>query len=429
MKKRAIITIILAGIIMGMSALFLCDKYLMVITTVLSFLFLYKLFDYIANFKTIENKSRVDISFLFIFFVWLFVPMSHILKGNYCCLEHRPRNEWHNLIQDKQINYEFGKNFNDWFNDRFCLRDDLVRFWNQCSILLVHKNSQGFIDGDWLYKYDDNKNDITVDDLNALIKLNSFCNLHGIKLYVLIVPSKNDVYVSKKINVLNNKFNENFLELLNQYNNKINIVYPYNQLVENKNKEYMYFKTEHHWTDNGAFIGYSELMKVIKKDFPNITTQTLNDYNYFENDLVRANFQRGFRVGTTCSALCIPKKQSKKYHKTPYKYFRHKSFNKLSCSTEDISMHTRKEYYYPLGSNYRVVLLGSSQNENLCEFIPFTFKHVKRIRNIFVKDIDGGEWWKIMKYYKKEILEYKPDILVFCITTENAKELHKLFEE
>ena len=70
-----------------------------------------------------------------------------------------------------------------------------------------------------------------------------------------------------------------------------------------------------------------------------------------------------------------------------------------------------------------------SQNENLTEFIPFTFKHVKRLRNNNVQGIKAEEEFKIIKYYKDEILEYKPNIIIFCITYNNISELHKLFEE
>ena len=48
------------------------------IILVLSFLFFYKITDYIADFKTIREKSRIDIIFLTIFFVFLFIPMSHV---------------------------------------------------------------------------------------------------------------------------------------------------------------------------------------------------------------------------------------------------------------------------------------------------------------------------------------------------------------
>ena len=41
----------------------------------------------------------------------------------------------------------------------------------------------------------------------------------------------------------------------------------------------------------------------------------------------------------------------------------------------------------------------------------------------------NGKEFKIMKYYKQEILDYKPDIIIFCITYRNISHLKNLFEE
>ena len=427
LRKRTIITIILMLVLAILTVSFFKDVYLTVIVSILSFLLLYKIFDYVANFKTLKNKSRIDILFLFIFFVWLFIPMSNISQKDFLYLEGRPRKEWQSLFQNKKINYNFGYDFNKWFEDRFFLRDDLVKFFNQVSILLLQKNSQGFIDKDWLYRGLYKSNATTTDDFDALIQLNDFCNHNNIKLYVLIVPDKNDIYFSKKNNVLINKSHNDFLSLVNNYKNQVRIIYPYSEMMNTKDKMLLYFKTEHHWTDDGAFIGYQELMKVIQKDFPIINVQSKEDYNYFYNNLVRGDFNRKFNNGTTCDAMTLSKKQYKKYHKTPYRYYRHRKYDLLNIQSENISKHLRKMYYYPFGSDLKVLLLGTSQSENLCEFVPYTFKQVKRLRNNNVMDIPGVDNFKIMKYYKQEILDYHPDILIFCITRGNTSRIRDLF--
>ena len=73
--------------------------------------------------------------------------------------------------------------------------------------------------------------------------------------------------------------------------------------------------------------------------------------------------------------------------------------------------------------------MGTSQNENLSEFIPFTFNSVKRLRNNNVQGIKTSEEFKIMKYYEKEMLDYAPNIIIFCITYNNIPELHKIFNK
>ena len=430
-KKRAIITIILTiAITFLLLSLTDClnNKCLIVISIFLSFLFFYKIFDYIANFKTIENKSRIDIIFLFIFFIWLFIPMSHIKHRSTAYLKKRPEAQFKSFFVNNKINYNFGTNFDSFFNDRFFLKDDLIKFYNQTSLALLKKSSNGYIDNDWLYwefyksqKYDSN-------DFENLVKFNTFCASHNIKLYVLIVPSKNDIYLSNKSGVLINKSQKNLYEEVNKYKNKLSIIYPYDELMMNKNKQYMFYKTEHHWTDDGAFIGYQTLMREINKDFKEIKPVNQNDYTFFENNLVRGDFDRRFNYGTSCKIIGLPKKQFPKYHKTKYRYYKHKNYYKLKCKIEDRYSHKEKTYYYPKGADKRVILLGTSQSESLCEFIPFTFNNLRRIRLTNVPYKSLNEKFKIMKYYTPEILEYKPDILIFCITKENVKDLNNMFE-
>ena len=67
-------------------------------------------------------------------------------------------------------------------------------------------------------------------------------------------------------------------------------------------------------------------------------------------------------------------------------------------------------------------------NENLSEFVPYTFKNVLRLRNNYVINIPTNDEYKIIKYYEKDILDYHPDIIVFCICYYNIYYLRDLFK-
>ena len=43
--------------------------------------------------------------------------------------------------------------------------------------------------------------------------------------------------------------------------------------------------------------------------------------------------------------------------------------------------------------------------------------------------IESGEQYKIMKYYKQEILNFKPDIMVFAFSTDKIDSLQNLFKD
>ena len=65
------------------------DFKLFVIILILTFLLSYKLSDYVADFKSVKEKSRIEILFLTIFFIFLFIPMSNINQGDISKNENR----------------------------------------------------------------------------------------------------------------------------------------------------------------------------------------------------------------------------------------------------------------------------------------------------------------------------------------------------
>ena len=405
------------------------DFYLLIIIIVIFGLLSYKLTNYAADFQSVNNKSRTEIIFLSVFFMFLFVPILHIDKSEISKKENRVLAKLTQFYDtEKGINYNWGKEFDAWFNDRFFPRKNFISIYNSIVLWLNNKNAYGYIDEKTkiLYRNDNNKPfDKIKYNYNELIKFNDFCKQHNIKLYILVVPSKNGIYPSGKTNKLELTNPKEFIKYIKTSN--LNIIYPYNELLKAKENDYVFYKTEHHWTEYGAFIGYSELMKVVKKDFPNIRVCQESDYDYSYNNLIRASdFNRNYTYGSTGNVLGIRNK--KKYHRVKYKYYTNKNHNELiKQNIIDIPLHKEMEFYYPNGADLRVILLGTSQNENLVEFIPYTFKYVKRIRNNNVKELKNSESFKIMKYYKRELLEYKPDIIIFCFTFNQAVNLHNLF--
>ena len=411
------------------------DLKIFLVILILSYFIFYKLIDYVANFKTMEHKSRGEIIFLAVFFLLLFVPMSNINQINISENENRAYAPAPLLFnQDGGINYNYGKDFNAWFNDRFFSRKFLLDIKTRITLLLTKKGLKGFIDPNgfiYMNEYAEHNNlrKMSQADWDALIQFNEYLKDHGIELYILLVPSKSYVYPPKnKLLIKDNNLEiiNNEVQLLrNKYN--INIVNPLKELQEGSKNEFMFYKTEHHWTPDGAFIGYQELMKEINKKHKIYTLQK-KDFSTFENNLVRADFTWKFDYGESALSLNLPKSSLMKFHDVNYKYYTHNNSNLLQVKVYNIPYVFQKIYYYPKGADYKVILLGTSQCENLTNFIPFTFKNVLRIRNNCVKNVKSSDVYKIMKYYEKEILDYKPDILIYCIDyEEDIYLLHDLF--
>ncbi len=404
----------------------------------------YKLTDYVANFSTVKDKSRIEVIFLTIFFIFLFIPMSHINQNRVSVKENRLLAKWNPLIKkDGEINYNFGRQYSKWFNDRFNLRQFLTDVHTNITVKLTGKAEKGIVDknGQVYVDFELNNyslNKIDGDDYNALIMFDKFLKEHNIELYVLLVPNKKYVYPIEKEFLIKDNIPQNIdneIKKLNK-NNNMHIINPLKEMQIASKENYMYFKTEHHWTDDGAFVGYKELMKEITKKHPDIKVLNEQDFDIKDSVLVRGTWQRKFDWGQAPERLNLPLMYIKKLHNTKYRYYTNKHNNLLKKSVSEAPYNYTVDYQYPEGSDYRVIVLGTSMCENLCEFIPYTFKNVFRLRNnnLFarrgkqIKGMPYKEEFKIMKHYKKTILNYHPDIIIFCIAYFDMMRLSDLFE-
>jgi len=448
LKRRYFIAGIITGILLFLSHnIWLGGRHnnvlyfhLFSIILILGYLFSLKLTSYLADFKNIENQSRIEIIFLAIFFVMLFIPMSHIKKDKISGLENRTLAKWHPLIKkDGKLNLNFGKDYDNWFNDRFALRFELVNLANfpRAANKLVRTGDGSIYDKQnrlmytgyhLTYKIDDKETDAAIKNLDLFDK---FCKDNNISLYVLIVPYSADInyenvpYIDKAQKIENQKIIKKI-----QSKTVANVIYPLEKLQKLQKSDYAYFKTEHHWTDTGAYTGYRDLMNAIQKDYPDIKAVKLEDYNKSYSKMVRADFSREYDIGQTFQHnFHFLKAFDKKILTTEYPYYEHKNKNLLDLQVVDIPYHKGKITYYPQGNDLRAIEIGSSMNENLLGFTQYTFKNLKYIRTNTPKSIDENDAYKIIKYYKKEILDYKPDIIIFCITPSNINSLKDLFKE
>lgn len=393
-----------------------------------------KLLEYFKKFKNIDSKTWVEIVFLAMFFVILFIPMLHIEKEDISKKENRTLASWKPLItKDFGINYNFSKDFENWFNDRFNFRYLCIDLYNRIYFTFNSINNEGAIDCKngflylfWEFMHIDSRD--LVKYMQYFYDLQNWCSENEIKLYVLVTPQKSDIYPSEKNYFLNKITHIENLELFDKIykEKKFNLIYPYKALKNNSTENILFFKTDHHWTDDGAFIAYKELMKEISKDFSGIKTLNENDFNIFYNKLVRCDFDRGFTIGKTCNILHLDNYHCQKFSQTNYRYFRHKDFDNLNIEVNDTKNYRNKSYYYPYGNDLRAILIGSSHGENLSEFVPFTFKYTKRIRSTNIEKIPEQEEFKILKYYEREILDFKPDILIFNISYEELDDVIQL---
>lgn len=439
MKKRYIIAFIITlGILWLTNPYWIIFKskshahfefYIFTIILICGYLLSLKLTEYLADFKTLKNQSRIEIIFLTIFFTMLFVPMSHIDR-----VTTRSGTENRNLAvykplfeKDYKINYNFGNNFNNWFNDRFSGRKTLITYFYKYKLVI---NKRLYIK-DYVYIKSNNWilskiSDVEPKNINLnsnfgvyINNLEKFCNEHNVKLYVVVVPSRNSLYADKYLYIKRRPE-----DLIPTDIDRTNILYPYKEMIKASKEDYVYFKTDHHFTDYGALKMTNLLLNRIRKDFPQVKFVNANDYTIIESNYVKSEFRRNYDEGVEITLYCpFLKKYAKRILDTNYKYYLHKNSSKLKQTTYHNTEKQGRDFEYPYGTDLRVVQIGSSINENINDFLPYQFKHLKYIRTNGPIGMPASEQFKILKYYKKEIVNYKPNIMILCITYDNIDQI------
>ena len=82
----------------------------------------------------------------------------------------------------------------------------------------------------------------------------------SVKIYNMVVPTSVDFYIPKKYASVSQPEKPSIDNIYNHLDDGINAINAYNTLEKHKD-EYIYFRTDHHWTGLGAYYAYTEFAK------------------------------------------------------------------------------------------------------------------------------------------------------------------------
>ena len=83
-----------------------------------------------------------------------------------------------------------------------------------------------------------------------------------------------------------------------------------------------------------------------------------------------------------------------------------------------------KDFFFPKGKR-KIMLVGRSMNENLSHFLPWSAAELKYIR-LNSGRLKSTDWFKVLKLYKNDIHDFKPDILILSINSDDLPLLRDL---
>lgn len=213
------------------------------------------------KFKKIDwNIVKTNMSsFLFCIFLWVFMivffmsPKSEYSENEKRVLQNMPEFTFNSLS-----NGSYGKNFEKYLSDHFSYRKFFIGFNAYYDLYSGRNGSNGIYKGKQGYliakpvvpKYDSLDKNIK--------KINSFCKSVNIPSYIAIVPSCGHVMDN---NLPYNHMKYHDAEILDKLKSEIENYIKYinlEKVLRSQREKEVFYKTDHHWTTQGAYIAYLE---------------------------------------------------------------------------------------------------------------------------------------------------------------------------
>lgn len=191
---------------------------------------------------------------------------------------------------EKLVNGQYQEEWDNYINDHFIFRNSWIKIKSEQEKILGKTEYNGVIfgkDGYLFEKFeysDTEKNNIENDVkiINNFVTNLGINNIGDVPVYFILVP--NSIYINSELLPDNlevaNQHNiiEKFYQDLNDKINKIDVT----KIMEDNKSNYIFFKTDHHMTSNGAYLVYSEFMK--KKG------EKVNSLESYEPEIISDDF-------------------------------------------------------------------------------------------------------------------------------------------
>ena len=259
---------------------------------------------------------------------------------------------------DRLLEGRYTKKYEKYKVDQFVDRDGWMKLKSGVDLALGKNESNGIYKGsdDYLIEsFEVPDSEIVNRNIKAI---NDFNKKHkDINQYMLIAPNAVSI-LSEKLPpyapVVSQKLvMDNFAKTLNK---GINYIDVYNTL-DKHDKEYIYYKTDHHWTTLGAYYSFLEAAKAmdleVKKDYYNVERVSNDFYGTLYS-------KSGYEVKTPDYIdVYLPKDENDEY------VVNYVEEQKKSASFYDSEkLETKDKYGMFLGGNHPVVKIKTTSKED-----------------------------------------------------------------
>lgn len=221
------------------------------------------------------SKSRKDaldfkffrvlsVGFVVLLFVVIFLniitPTSKTSVAENRELQQRPSISLSRLLDGK-----FASEYTKFLSDQFINRDGLIKIKAKFDLMTGKKEINGVYIAKNDYLMEGFKRSDDNSTLSKLSEINKFTNNNtGLKVSMMLVPNKVEIYSNLLPKSNPNNSQKEYVNFVKKnLDSKIKLVELFDVFEKNKNNIDLYFKTDHHWTTDGAYLAYVEYCKAL----------------------------------------------------------------------------------------------------------------------------------------------------------------------
>ena len=227
--------------------------------------------------KRTEATMNKVMAMLFLIFISIIVILSFLTPvKEFSSSENRMLEQKPKISLSLIANGKFTKNFEKYISDQFPLRDFWIGVKSNVDKSIGKKESNGVFLGKDGYLLQDFKTpnskilDETVKSINTFAESNK-----NVNTYFMMAPTSIKVYEDKLPNFASTEDELKYINIMKEKLDESVSFIPIYKTLNSKKHEYIYYKTDHHWTTNGAYYAYKTLGKYmgftpLKKDYFNI---------------------------------------------------------------------------------------------------------------------------------------------------------------
>lgn len=182
---------------------------------------------------------------------YIFIPAQSFSENENRVLQTNPR-----FTFEKLLDGTYTRQLHDYFSDQINLRNSIIELKSLVELAMGKNENNGVILGKDGYlievpSYTDDNYRYLQNNLRKIEKLMDSLKESGVKVSSALIPQKIDVLTDKLPPYYSTERDKEIWQLVSE--NHINLTIP----LSNNNG--VFYRTDHHWTAEGAYLAYSSL--------------------------------------------------------------------------------------------------------------------------------------------------------------------------